>query len=291
MITLGKILGKILKSTARWYSDELYLKLLYRAYVGYPLNLKDPKSFNAKLQWLKLYDRNPLYTRMVDKYEAKKYAAGIIGDKHIISTLHVYDSVEDIDFDALPNQFVLKCTHDSGGVVICKDKFNFKKSLAIKKLRKGLKKNFYWENREWPYKNVPRRIIAEVYMEDKSGELNDYKFFCFNGKVLFFKIDFDRFTNHHANYYSPRCELLPFGEAKFAPIPERQIRMPYNLSEMILFAEKLSSGCPFLRVDFYEVNKIVYFGELTFFPDSGFGKWTDEKWDNTIGDLLHLPNH
>lgn len=270
-------------------SDRLYLKMMYYLQFGRSLDLNNPKTFNAKLQWLKLYNRNPEYIKMVDKYEAKKYVSSIIGDEYIIPTISVYSSVEEIDLEKLPMQFVLKCTHDSGGVVICKNKDSFDIKESFDKLRRGLKYNFYYANREWPYKYVKPRIIAEQYMEDKStGELRDYKFFCFNGVVKFFKIDYDRFVNHHANYYSPNGDLLPFGEARISPIPNKQLSLPSRLYEMISFAEKLSENIPFLRVDFYEIDGHVYFGELTFFPDSGYGKWTSCEWDNKIGEYIDL---
>ena len=180
IIRLGK------NSFLKCISDEKYLKLTFKDKMGYPLNLKEPKTFCEKLQWLKLYNRKPEYSDMVDKYEAKKYVAERIGDEYIIPTLGVWDKFEDIDFDNLPNQFVLKCTHDSGGLAICRDKSNFDKEYARKKIKKCLKHNYYWSSREWPYKNIKPRIIAEKYMEDSvTKELRDYKFFCFNGKMKF----------------------------------------------------------------------------------------------------------
>ena len=179
---------KFLKKLLRILPDKLYIQLQYFYHFYRFANLKNPQTFNEKLQWLKLYDRNPLYTTMVDKYKVKEYVANIIGKEYIIPTLAVYNNVEDIDFDRLPNQFVLKCNHDSGGLVICKDKSKLDKKGAIKKLSKALKNNFYYNGREWPYKNVKPCVIAEQYMEDsETEELRDYKFFCFNGdvKILF----------------------------------------------------------------------------------------------------------
>ena len=177
----------------KWFSDKLFLKTMFRHFMGTELNLNNPKTFSEKLQWLKLYDRKPEYTRMVDKYEAKKYVAGIIGEEYIIPTLAVYNSTSEIDLEALPDKFVLKCTHDSGSVAICKDKKTFQKREAFAILEKGLSKNYFWQNREWPYKNVKPRIIAETYMEDiETQELRDYKFFCFDGKVKALFIAEDR---------------------------------------------------------------------------------------------------
>ena len=164
--------------------DAEFLKKNYSAIMKKNLHLENPQTFNEKLQWLKLYDHNPEYTKMVDKYEAKKYVADLIGEEYIIPTLGVWGSFEEIDFDALPNQFVLKCTHDSGGLVICRDKSKLYKNKARKKITRSLQQNFYYRSREWPYKNVKPRIIAEAYMEDtETEELRDYKFFCFGGNV------------------------------------------------------------------------------------------------------------
>lgn len=275
-------------SFLRLLSDEKYLKLLFKSKLGYPLNLDNPQTFNEKLNWLKIHDRNPLYTTMVDKYEAKKYVASIIGDEYIIPTLGVWDRFEGIDFNKLPEQFVLKCTHGSGGSVIVRDKSKLNVEFVRKELNRSLKTNYYLLGREWPYKNVIPRIIAEKYIEDENGELNDYKFFCFGGKARFFKIDFDRFIEHHANYYDVDGNLLPFGESAYPPIPTRNLTIPKNLKKMIELAEKLSQGMRFLRVDLFEIKGQIFFGELTFYPISGCGKYTDEKWDKKIGDMLDI---
>ena len=194
-------------------SDEEYIKKMFKAKLGYELNLENPKTFNEKLQWLKINDRNDMYTTLVDKYAVKKYVSDILGEEYIIPTLGVWDRFEDIEFDNLPEQFVLKCTHDSGGLVICKNKKELNHAKAKKIIDSSLKTNFYWHGREWPYRDVKPRLIAESYMEDeKTSELRDYKFFCFSGTVKCFKIDFDRFINHRANYYGRDMQLLDFGE-------------------------------------------------------------------------------
>lgn len=281
---------KIKENMKRILPNSLYLKLTYYKRLGKKLNLKSPQTFNEKLQWLKLYNRKPEYTKMVDKYEAKQYVEKIIGKEYIIPTLGIWNKFEDIDFDKLPNQFVLKCTHDSGGVIICKDKKEFEKDKAREEINICLKANYFYRSREWPYKNVKPRIIAEQYMEDnKSKELRDYKFFCFNGKVKCFKIDFDRFLQHRANYYDTSLKILPFGEAICPPDYNRNLEIPEQINKMIMLAEKLSKDIPFLRVDFYEVNGKIYFGELTFFPASGLGKFTNEEWDKTLGSWIELP--
>ena len=287
--------SKIMYKYFSWLlSDKQYLKAQFLYTFGYPLDLESPKTFCEKLQWLKLYDRNPKYTTMVDKYEVKKYVAEIIGEEYIIPTLAVWDKPQDIDWNTLPNQFVLKTTHGGGGngVIICKDKELLDKRAIIKQLESSLDKDLYKEFREWPYKNVPKRIIAEKFMAPEKSpapnDLPDYKFFCFNGKVRFFKVDFGRFVEHHANYYSPEGELLEFGEQGLEPDPNYPIELPNNLRDMISLAEKLSADEPFLRVDFYNVNGKIFFGELTFYPASGFGSFTPNIWNLRIGDMILL---
>lgn len=277
----------------RRISDKAYLSLQYRCIIGKSINWDNPTSFTEKLQWLKLYNRRPEHRTMVDKYRVKEYVAQTIGYEHIIPTYGVWDRFEDIDFDSLPNQFVLKCTHDSGGLVICKDKQKLDKKAARRKIEKSLHRDYYLAGREWPYKNVPKRIIAEKFITPSqktlTADLPDYKFFCFNGKVKFFKVDFGRFVEHHANYYSPEGKLLNFGEKGFDPDPNYPIELPINLGEMISLAEKLSENEPFLRVDFYNVNGKIFFGELTFYPASGMGQFNPTEYDDWIGNLLSLP--
>lgn len=433
---LRRCLRKLLKITSPLYSDVFFLKAQYYAFFGKRLDLKNPKTFNEKIQWLKLYNRRPEYTTMVDKYAAKKYVADIIGEEYIIPTLGVYDKAEDIDFDSLPDQFVLKVTHDSGGIVVCKNKKVLNIEQTKKKLKNALRREFFSITREYPYKDVPRRIIAEQYMEDsirptasladykffcfdgepkycqviqdrntkemidffdmewahqefvglipaalcpqkskcfevmkqiardlskgnsfsridlyevnektyfgeitffpvsgmgvfkpekyneilgkminlngigggkfkikinqESGsyeseyvdsELRDYKFFCFEGEVKIFKVDFDRFTDHRANYYNKDGQLLYFGEVDCPPDYNRIINLPINLTHMIVLAEKLAKGFPFLRVDFYSIKGQTYFGELTFFPASGLGKFTSDEWDYKLGSWINIPQN
>lgn len=283
----------LLRKFSGCFSDELYLKLLFRLKMGYPLNLRSPQTFNEKLQWLKLYDRKPEYTQMVDKYAVKEYVAKLIGEEYIIPTLGVWDRVEDIDFESLPDQFVLKTTHGGGGggVVVCKDKSNFDYEAAKIKLQQSMNSDIYRTFREWPYKNVPRRIIAEKFMVDESGvELKDYKFFCFNGEVKCFKVDFDRFIAHRANYYDRNACLMPFGEVDCGPDFSRQIALPDNLKEMQCVAEKVAVGHPFIRVDLYNINGKIYFGEITFFPAAGLGRFEPEEWDLKLGELIEINN-
>lgn len=428
--------GLVKKCSPLIKDDKLYLSLRYYFTFGKKLNWENPVLFTEKIQWLKVNNRKPEYVIMADKVKAKDWVAERIGEEHIIPTLGVWERADDIDFDSLPNKFVIKCNHNSGtGMYICKDKSTMDVEKVREGLRKGLLEDYYKTGREWPYKEVPRLIIAEQFMEEKghpgdladykffcfngepkycqvirdrstketidfydmnwnhqefcglnpeaqnglspvappvhlsklqdfcrtlskdmpfarvdfyvindkeyfgevtffpasgmgvftpekydemlgkmltlpgqhmggvkitisddsniiipfSSDLKDYKFFCFNGKVKFFKIDFDRFTNHGANYYAPNGELLEFGEADYPPRPEKKLNLPYNLPQMISFAERLSKGHPFLRVDFYSINERIYFGELTFFPASGMDKFTPNIWDRRIGDYIKLP--
>lgn len=279
-------------------NDALYLKLLYFFEMrGKILHLKNPKSFNEKLQWLKIYDYKPEYTKLVDKLAVKDYVESRIGNKLIIPTLSVWDSVEEIDWDSLPNQFVLKTTHGGGGcgVIVCTDKTKFDKIKAKNKLKKSMYTNAGQTYREKPYLNVPRKIIAEKYIAEQiinnsetKADLPDYKFFCFNGKVKFFKIDFGRFVEHHANYYLPNGDLLPFGEVSCKPDPNHVVNMPNNLSEMIHLSETLSANYKFLRVDLYNVNGKIYFGEFTLYPAAGMGAFIPEEWDEKLGSMLVL---
>ena len=278
------------KNFFKWIPDEKYITIKYKLEMNQKLNLKEPKTFNEKLQWLKLYDRNPEYTKMVNKYEAKKYVADIIGQEYIISTLGVWDKFEDIEFDKLPKQFVLKPTHTSGNVFICKDKEKINYKQLRKMINKWLKRDYYLVHREWPYKNIKPKIIAEQYMVDDSGmKLKDYKFFCFNGIAQTILVCSNRngsFKN--TNFYDINWNLQPFTREKHKNSNE-QIKKPKNLDEMITVAEKLSKDIPFVRVDLYEINGKVYFGELTFYPSSGFEGFEPEEWDKKLGDMLELP--
>lgn len=277
--------------------DKLYLKWLFRLKMGYKLNLDNPQTFNEKLQWLKLYNRKPEYTTMVDKYEAKKYVSNIIGEEYIIPTIGVWDSIDDIDWDSLPNQFVLKTTHGGGssGVVICKDKSTFDYTSAKRRLRNSLKIDIYRLLREWPYKNVKKRIIAEVLMtEDKSlnnpdGDLIDYKFYCFNGVAMAVLIATDRHSESGVcfDYFDKDFNHYPFEQG--GSNSKKYIERPKYLNEMWEVAEKLSVGLPHVRVDLYCIQDHIYFGELTFFDSSGIAAFTPQDWDCIFGDWIDLP--
>ena len=273
----------------KWIPDKKYIKIKYKLEMNKKLNLQNSQTFNEKLQWLKLYDRNPAYTKMVDKYEAKKYVADIIGKEYIIPTLGVWENFGDIDFSKLPNQFVLKCTHDSGGLVICRDKSKLNMKDARRKINKSLKRNYFYSGREWPYKNVKPRIIVEKYMVDESKtELKDYKIFNFNGIPQFVQVDFNRFKDHQRKLYSINWKELDFNFVY--PINKKvKINRPENLKKILELAKKIAKDHPFLRTDFYVINDKIYFGEITFFPEAGFGKFVPEKWDRKLGDMLELP--
>ena len=259
--------------------------------MGHKLDLKNRRTFNEKLQWLKLYNRKQEYTIMVDKYAVKQYVADNIGEEYIIPTLGVWNKPEEIDWNTLPNQFVLKTTHGggSGGVIICYDKLTFDINDAIKRLNKSLKQDIYLSYREWPYKDVSKRIIAEKYMTEGDNELKDYKFFCFNGSPYCLKIDFDRFIDHRANYYDTDMNLLPFGEACCMPDYKKELKRPENFERMIDIVKILSKDIPFARIDLYNSKGKIYFGEITFFPAGGMGKFVPFEWDYKLGHLLKLP--
>ncbi|MBE7016410.1 MAG: glycosyl transferase [Ruminococcaceae bacterium] len=279
------------KKIMRLLPDSAYISLKYFYHFKKFPNLKNPKTFNEKLQWLKLHERNPEYTKMVDKYEVKKYLAERVGEEYVVPNLGVWDKFEDIDFDSLPDQFVLKCTHDCGGLVIVKDKSKLDIEAARKKINTSLKRNYFWEGREWPYKNVKPRIIAEKYLEDsRTGELPDYKFFCFDGKanVLFIATERSRQnTETKFDFYDAEFNHLPFTNGHpNADVPPLK---PEKFEEMKTLAEKVSKGIPLLRVDFYEVNGKVYFGELTFSHWSGMIPFNPDEWDHKLGDMIVLP--
>lgn len=288
LAAIWRRLSKVIKN------DVFYLRVLYFLEMrGKILHLKNPRTFTEKLQWLKLYDFKPEYTQMVDKSAAKAYVKDRIGDQYIIPTIDVWSNVDDINWDELPEKFVLKTTHGGGGkaVVICKNKALFDKEAAIARLKKWMSFNAGYAYREFPYIYAKPAILAEEYLdpETEDGDLKDYKFFCFNGKVRCFKIDFGRFLEHHANYYDVDGNLLPFGELGIEPDFNHQEVIPQNITEMISLAERLSEGHPFLRVDLYNVSGKIYFGETTFYPAGGVGSFTPEEWDLKLGDYLRLP--
>lgn len=283
---LGVILRHLFSRYIR--NDKTFIKWEFFSMMHRFPNLENPTTYNEKLQWLKLNYRNPEYTKMVDKYEAKEYVRKILGDDYIIPTLGVWDSFDEIDFDKLPEKFVLKCTHDSGGLVVCKDKSRLDLNAARKKIEKSLKHNYYLEHREFPYKNVKPRIIAEEFMVDESGtELKDYKFFCFNGACKMLFVATDRPFDTRFDFFDTEFNHLPFKQGH--PLATKKIIKPKGFEEMKKIAEKLGENIPHVRVDLYDINGRVYFGELTFFHFSGNVPFEPNEWDEKIGNWLQLP--
>ena len=288
-MTLTKLLRGIWHRVGLIFGDEIYVRVEYFIVFGKRLRLKNPQTYSEKLQWLKLHEGDPIYTRMVDKAEAKKYVTEIIGEEYIIPTYGVWNHFDEIDFDKLPDQFVLKTTHDSGGVIICKDKKTLDKNAAKVKLEKSLKNDYYYTSKEWPYKNVVPRIIAEKYMEDESGELCDYKLFCFDGKMKALFIATDRFTSGEEtkfDFFDENFNHLPFTNGH--PNATKPIKKPESFQQMKDLAEKLSQKIPHVRVDFDCTNGKIYFGELTFFHWGGFKRFEPEEWDFKFGEWFKL---
>lgn len=272
-------------------SDEEYLKKKFQFFMKTQLNLDSPQTFNEKLQWLKLYDRKPEYTVMVDKYKARDYISEKIGAGYLIPMLGVWNAPDEIDFDMLPDKFVLKCNHNSGlGMCICKDKSALNIKNVKKRLKRGLKQDYYLTGREWPYKDVPRKIIAEQFMKSDAGGLTDYKVHCFNGEPKLILVCKDRFTSTGLteDFFTSSWEHLDI-RRPMHPNSSAEIAKPEELSEILTLAKQLSEGIPFLRVDFYIIEHKVYFSELTFFPASGFERFVPDEWDDILGSWLELP--
>ncbi len=287
---MRKVLAKIITRFYWLFSERKYLKIRYYLELGKQLDLDNPKTMNEKLQWLKLYNRKPEYTQMVDKVLVKDYVAKIIGEKYVVPTLGVWNHFDEIDFDQLPDKFVLKTNHSGGslGVVICKDKKTFDKKTAKKKLEKSLKQDISKIHVEWPYRNVERKIFAEMYLGD---ELTDYKFYCFNGEADVVMNCIERETGTPKFYFFDKkwklCRLNKRGKEA----PEGfTLQKPEGMDEMFEIAAKLSEGLPFARIDLYNVDGNIYFGEITFFPDSGFDPNRLPESDLYFGEKIKLPN-
>lgn len=290
----NKFLGGVVVKFSRFFpNDKIYLRIIFRCFMGKNLNLENPKTFSEKLQWLKLYNRKPEYTQMVDKYAVKKYVSDTVGEEYIIPTLGVWDSVDEIDFDSLPDKFVLKTTHAGGGngVVICKSKAEFNIQQAKSKLRRSMNSNPYLTLREWPYKDVKPCIIAEQYMTDRDGHgLTDYKWFCFDGSPKALFIATDRSVEGEEtkfDFFDANFNHLPVINGH--PNASREIKKPSCFEEMKQLAAKLSAGHPHVRVDLYDINDKVYFGELTFYHWSGMVPFQPEEWDFILGSWINLP--
>jgi len=277
-----------IRFSLKFLPDYPYCQLYYFAKMKNFGNFKNPKTFNEKINWRKLYDHNPLYTKLSDKYAVREYIAEKIGEEYLVPLLGVWNNVNEIDFDKLPSKFVLKCTHDSGSIVICKDKGDFDTEKAKKKLNICQKKNFYWQAREWQYKDMEPKIIAEKYLVDESSiELKDYKIFCFGGKPEFIQVDFNRFNGHKRNLYDTDWNFCDF-EIKYPSNKNIKIKKPSQLENMLHLAEILSKEHSHVRVDFYIAENRIYFGELTFTHGGGFEKFKPSQYDRKIGDLWKI---
>lgn len=280
----------------RWLPDKWIIRRQFKNSLGYNINFNNPKTFNEKLQWLKLNDRKTQYSVMVDKYLAKLYVSNIIGKQYIIPTLGVWDNFRDIDFELLPKSFVLKCTNDSGGVVVCKDKNKINKKDMNIFFRDRLSKNYFYNGRgrEWVYKDIKPRIIAEEYIGNSESNSDDtivdYKFMCFNGIVKCTFVCTERKSKDglKVTFYDNEWNKMPF--QRHYPSSSTDILKPNNFELMKMLAEKLSKDIPFLRVDFYEIDNKVYFGETTFYPGNGFEEFNPLEWDYILGEWLQLPN-
>ncbi len=270
--------------------DKIYLKKVYKARIGKNLNLKNPKTFMEKMNWLKLYDRNPLYTIMADKYKAREYIAEKVGEQYLVPLLGVWDSPDEIDFDALPDQFVLKCNHDNG-VIICKDKSQLDVEKIKKELSERLERDYYKKLREWPYKNIPRKIICEKYMKNDNGTKPlDYKFFCFNGEPRLVMVNSNRFSNGGVgvDFYNMDWKYVEINYGHHTSAGDVFIQ-PKGFFAMQDFAKKLSENIPLIRVDFSYWNEEVYVGELTFFSAGGYTDLSPVEWEKELGSWIELP--
>lgn len=274
------------------WTDERYLKLTYRLMIGKKLNLNNPQTFNEKLQWLKIHDRNYQYTNLVDKIEAKKIVGKVIGEEYIIPTLEICDSFDEIDWEKLPNRFIIKCNHNSGGVIVVNDKKDLDKDSLRTHFNKLLKKNYYYNGREYPYKNIKPKIMIEenIQIANTKKQIDDYKLMCFNGKVKCSFVCSNRDSKEGlcVNFYDEDWNPMPF--ERHYPKNKQEFPKPKEYNKMVELAEKLSKNIPFVRVDFYVVNDKIYFGELTFYPGSGMEEFTPDEWDYILGTWLDISN-
>lgn len=271
--------------------DKTYLKIKYFVKFRKKLDVDNPLTFNEKIQWLKLYDRKPQYTEMADKYKVKKIVSDLIGEEHIVPNYGVWDRFEDINFEELPDQFVLKCTHDSGSVLICRNKEEFNKKYARMHFNLALKRNYFWGGREWCYKNIKPRIIAEKYLPGLDNQIVDFKFFCFGGRprYVYVSAGLENHSTARISFCNLDYTLAPFQRsdyAQFEVLPPK----PAHYDEMIEIATKLSMGTTLVRIDLYECDDKVLFSEMTFYPVGGFMPFVPEEWDKKLGDLVCLSN-
>ena len=289
-MNLRRVLLGMLNRSYFLFPDKLFLQMRFYLEMGKKLSLRNPQTMNEKLQWLKLYNRKPEYTMMVDKILVKDYVSGLIGPEHVVPTIAVWDSPEEIDFGSLPDKFVLKTNHSGGntGVILCKDKNSFATQEALVRLKKSLRSNIYKLYREWPYKDVCKRVFAEELLEDEEG-INDYKFYCFDGHVDSVLVCVDRQIGQPKFYFFDENWKLRRYNKRGKEAPEDfTLPKPLNVDRMFEIARMLSKGIPFVRVDLYNVDGKIYFGELTFYPWSGYVKFVPQEFDKTLGRLFDI---
>lgn len=286
----GGFVAQIIRRLGFMFSDETYIKLLYKYQMGHRIDFETPKYYTEKIQWLKLYDRREEYSKIVDKYEVKKIVAELVGKDVIIPTLGVWDRIDDIDWKSLPDKFVIKTTFGGGsdGVFICHNKKELDVNRINKSLTKSMKTNPYKRLREWPYKNVPKRIIAEELLEEKTGDLRDYKFYCFNGEPKVLLIASNRYTSHNFDYFDMDFNKLPIKSA-MGPNNPKVTDKPICFERMKDIAKRLSANYPHIRIDLYECNNRVYFGEMTLYDSSGFDNLSSDEWNLKFGSWITLP--
>lgn len=275
--------GKYLK----WVPDKIYLSVIYRILLNEKMNIKNPLSYTQKLQWLKVYDKKERYHILVDKYKVRKYVSDKIGEEYLIPLINVYENVEEIKWDELPREFVLKATHTSGDVIICKNKLDLDKEKCIKEMQGWLKRDYYSFFREWPYKNLTPRIVCEEFISEIGDVPVDYKIMCFSGKPKIIQVHHGRFSNHTIEYYDICWNKIDIYSEGYS-IATNVTRRPQQLNKMLEIAQKLSTGLPQSRIDLYLVNNKIFFSEITFFDGAGFDKFYPEEYNDYLGSLINL---
>lgn len=292
MNVLRSIRGKLIEFVAPILSDRIFIKLMFYHRVGYWCNLKNPQTFCEKIQWLKLNNKRTDFTKLVDKVDSKRFVESIVGNEYIIPTLGVWDHFDDIDFSKLPDGFIIKCAHDSSKGVVVKDKSLINVVSLKKRMEHFQRRSYFMHNREYPYKDVPHRLIAEQFMVNGTDKvLKDYKFFCFNGKAEFCQLIADRTTDETIDFYDRNWNHQEFiGLNPKVHQASDLEKMPVNYQEMLEVADKLATAInhPFVRIDLYNVNGKVYFGEITFFPAGGFGSFRPNIWNKKLGQMLNI---
>jgi hypothetical protein len=283
-----KALGR--KQYLNWLPDKEYLKLVFWASTGKKLNLEDPLTFNEKLQWIKLYDRKTEYIQYADKYAVQSYIKETIGEEYLIPLIAVYDHVEDIDWESLPERFVIKCTHASGANIICTDKKSLDIQDAKNKLKKWLKRSWFWFGREWPYKSIKPRMICQPYLSDSNSVPNDYKVMCFNGKAKMIQVHTGRYVDHKVDFFDLQWNRVNISSRGSITDSELVHIKPQKLEEMIRLSEIIAANTTHARIDWFVVAERLYFGEITLFETSGFLPFENEKDDILFGSWIKLPS-